>query len=87
MQLAPDLAYAVNAEVLFPDALDFRTQPAIALDWRGLPHDPSMVCKLMESAQKRWRCIKRFQLLELVVNNVEFRDGEVLEDQSDRNAA
>lgn len=32
MQLAPDLAATVNAEVLIPDALDFSAQPAIALD-------------------------------------------------------
>lgn len=47
----------------------------------------AMVFKLMETAQKRWKRIKGFQLLELVVNNVEFRDGEAVEDQSDRNAA
>lgn len=47
----------------------------------------AMVFKLMETAQKRWKRIKGFQLLELVVNNVEFQDGEAVEDQSDRNAA
>lgn len=47
----------------------------------------AMVFKLMETAQKRWKRIKGFQLLELVVNNVEFRDGEAVKDQSDRNAA
>lgn len=47
----------------------------------------AMVFKLMQTAQKRWKRIKGFQLLELVVNNVEFRDGEAVEDQSDRNAA
>jgi len=46
-----------------------------------------MVFKLMQSAEKRWKRIKGFKLLELVVNNVEFRDGEVVKDQSDRNAA
>lgn len=47
----------------------------------------AMVFKLMQTARKRWKRIKGFQLLELVVNNVEFRDGEAVEDQSDRNAA
>jgi len=47
----------------------------------------AMVFKLMQSAEKRWKRIKGFKLLELVVNNVEFRDGEVVKDQSDRNAA
>jgi len=47
----------------------------------------AMVFKLMQTAQKRWKRIKGFQLLELVVNNVEFRDGEPVENQSDRNAA
>lgn len=47
----------------------------------------AMVFKLMQTAQNRWKRIKGFQLLELVVNNVEFRDGEAVEDQSDRSAA
>lgn len=47
----------------------------------------AMVFKLMQTAQNRWKRIKGFQLLELVVNNVEFRDGEQVEDQSDRSAA
>jgi len=47
----------------------------------------SMVFKLLQSAQKRWRRIKHFQKLELVVNNVKFQDGEQITDQSDRNAA
>lgn len=47
----------------------------------------AMVFKLMQTAQNRWKRIKGFQLLELVVNNVEFRDGEAVEGQSDRNAA
>src|SRR5690554_4889818 len=47
----------------------------------------AMVFKLMQSAEKRWKRIKGFKLLELVVNNVEFRDGEVVNDQADRNAA
>ncbi|EGV29737.1 transposase, mutator type, partial [Thiorhodococcus drewsii AZ1] len=43
--------------------------------------------KLLQSAQKNWRRIKGFGKLELVVNNVPFRDGEQLNDQSDRIAA
>jgi hypothetical protein len=35
--------------------------------------------RLMLSAQKRWRAIKGFRLLALVVNNVEFEDGEQVE--------
>ena len=46
-----------------------------------------MVFKLMQSAQKRWKRIKGFQQLELVINNVEFRDGVPTKDQSDRNTA
>lgn len=47
----------------------------------------AMVFKLLQSAQKRWKRIKGFRMLELVVNNVEFRDGEQVTDQSVRNAA
>ncbi len=47
----------------------------------------AMVYKLLESAQKNWKRIKGFKLLTLVVNNVEFKDGEQVTDQSDRNAA
>jgi putative transposase len=47
----------------------------------------AMVYKLMESAQKRWKKIKGFNLLTLVVNNVEFKDGVQVIDQLDRNAA
>jgi hypothetical protein len=46
-----------------------------------------MVFKLLQSAQKRWKRIKGFDQLRLVVNNVQFRDGEQVDDQSDRNAA
>ncbi|MGE6512153.1 IS256 family transposase, partial [Vreelandella aquamarina] len=45
------------------------------------------VFKLLQSAQKRWKRIKGFNKLELVVNNVQFKDGEPLTDQSDRTAA
>lgn len=47
----------------------------------------SMVFKLLQSAQKRWKRIKGFKKLELIVNNVQFRDGEQVMDQSDRIAA
>ena len=47
----------------------------------------AMVFKLLQSAQKRWKRIKGFNKLELVVNNVKFQDGEPLIDQSDRTAA
>lgn len=47
----------------------------------------AMVFKLLQSAQKRWRRIKHFQKLELVINNVKFQDGEQVIDQSDRSAA
>lgn len=47
----------------------------------------AMVYKLLETAQKRWQRIRGFHLLALVVNNVPFRDGEQVQDQSDRNAA
>ena len=44
----------------------------------------TMVYKLLESAQKHWKRIKGFNLLTLVVNNVKFKDGEPVRDQSDR---
>jgi transposase-like protein len=47
----------------------------------------AMVFKLLQSAQKRWKRIKGFRKLELVVNNVQFRNGEQVKDQSDRLAA
>jgi transposase-like protein len=47
----------------------------------------AMVFKLLQSAQKRWKRIKGFRQLELVVNNVQFRNGEQINDQSDRLAA
>jgi len=47
----------------------------------------AMVYKLLETAQKRWKRIKGFDLLALVVNNVKFKDGEQVQDQSGRNAA
>lgn len=47
----------------------------------------AMVYKLMESAQKKWRKIKGFNLLTLVVNNVPFKDGEIVKEQPDRKVA
>ena len=47
----------------------------------------TMVFKLLQSAQKGWKRIKGFRKLELVVNNVQFRNGEQVTDQSDRLAA
>ena len=35
-----------------------------------------MVHRLMLSAKKRWGAIRGFRLLTRVVNNVEFKDGE-----------
>jgi transposase-like protein len=47
----------------------------------------TMVFKLLQSAQQGWKRIKGFRKLELVVNNVRFRNGEQVTDQSDRLAA
>ena len=47
----------------------------------------AMVYKLLETAQKRWKRIRGFNLLTPVVNNVQFKDGEQVMEQSDRNAA
>ncbi len=47
----------------------------------------AMVYKLMQSAEKRWRKISGFNLLTLVINNVEFKDGIQMSEQSDRKAA
>jgi len=47
----------------------------------------SMVFKLLESAQKRWRRIQGFRLLTLVVNNIKFKDGVKVTNQSAENAA
>ena len=35
----------------------------------------SMVFKLLQSAQKKWRKLRGFRLLTLVINNVQFKDG------------
>jgi transposase-like protein len=47
----------------------------------------AMVFKLLQSAQKRWKRIKGFRKLELVVNNVRFCNGEQIVDQPDKVAA
>ena len=47
----------------------------------------AMVYKLLETAQKRWKRIRGFNLLTLVVNNVQCQDGEQVVEQSDRNVA
>ena len=47
----------------------------------------AMVFKLMECAQKRWRKFKGFGKLELVINNVQFKDGEMVKQEDDRMAA
>lgn len=47
----------------------------------------AMVFKLLQSAEKRWRRIQGFRKLELVVNNVEIKDGEPVIDPVDRDAA
>ncbi|KAF1010760.1 MAG: hypothetical protein GAK37_00435 [Pseudomonas sp.] len=46
-----------------------------------------MVYKLLGTAQKKWKRLKGFALLTLVVNNVKFKDGAQVLDESDRNAA
>lgn len=47
----------------------------------------AMVYKLLHGAQKKWRKIKGFKLLTLVVNNVQFKDGELVKEQSTEKAA
>lgn len=47
----------------------------------------TMVYKLLETAQKKWRKIKGFKLLTLVVNNVQFKDRELVKEQSIEEAA
>ena len=46
-----------------------------------------MVFKLLQSAQKRWRKIRGFRLLTLVVNDVKFKNGEQINEQQNRGAA
>lgn len=47
----------------------------------------AMVFKLMQSAERNWKKIKGFKQLQLVIDNVKIKDGEPVEDQSDRSAA
>ena len=47
----------------------------------------AIVYRLLQGAQKRRKCIKGFKKLERVVNNVQFRNGAQVVDQSDRAAA
>lgn len=47
----------------------------------------AMDFKLHQSADKRWRRIRGFKKLELVVNNVRFQDGEQVTDQPEAVAA
>ncbi|WP_440998061.1 IS256 family transposase [Arhodomonas sp. SL1] len=47
----------------------------------------AMAYQLLRSAQRNWRRLMGFKLLELVVNNVEFKDGEQLSEASARGAA
>lgn len=47
----------------------------------------AMVFKLMQSAEKKWRKLKGFNLLQLVVNNVKFKDGVQVTEQSNKDAA
>lgn len=47
----------------------------------------AMVFKIMQSAEKRWIKIRGFQLLSLVVDNVKFKDGEQVKEESMEYAA
>lgn len=47
----------------------------------------AMVFKLLQSAEKRWRKIRGFRKLELLVNNARFQDGEQIIDQPEAVAA
>lgn len=47
----------------------------------------TMVYKLMESAQKRWRRLRGFTLLSLVMKEVKFKDGEQVSEQANRMVA
>jgi hypothetical protein len=46
---------------------------------------PGMTGHVRRNTQ--WKRIKGFNLLTLVVNNVKFKDGEQVQDQSDRSVA
>lgn len=47
----------------------------------------AMVFKLMQSAEKRWIKIRGFQLLNLVADNVKFKNGEQIKEESMEYAA
>jgi len=47
----------------------------------------AMVFKLIQSAEKRWKRIKGFDLIGEVIEGVVFKDGVRTTDQPDRNAA
>ena len=47
----------------------------------------SGVPKLAQSAEKRWRKLKGYELLGEVITGVIFKDGIRVSDQSDRSAA
>ncbi|MGG2141831.1 IS256 family transposase [Symbiopectobacterium sp. RP] len=47
----------------------------------------SMVFKLFQSAQKSWNRLRGFDLLTLVVSNVQFKDEEQIHEASERNVA
>ena len=47
----------------------------------------AMVFKLMQSAEKKWKKLKGFNLLQLVINNVKFKDGLPISEQSNKDAA
>ena len=47
----------------------------------------AMVFKLMQTAQKNWRRFKGFGKLALVINNVQFVDGNEVKEEKDRKAA
>ena len=47
----------------------------------------AMVFKLAQSAEKRWRKLKGYELLGEVISGVIFKDGIRVSDQSDRSAA
>jgi transposase-like protein len=44
----------------------------------------SMVCKLGQSAQKKWRRLRGFKLLADVIRGVKFKDGERVEPVKER---
>ncbi len=47
----------------------------------------AMVFKLMQSAEKKWRKLKGFNLFQFVINHVKFKDGVQVTEQSNKDAA